>query len=298
MSGSVTTEGKNSNKELTFEEIKKREQMFAGLVVAGGEVVRYATRLKYYGDELAEVMMCSKAMFNPNGLCKCSSQHTGVPCDGGSKAKLTAAAAATADGDDTAGEDRLKRSKRRARKAVFDYAMCNPDLNLFITFTLDAEKIDRYDYKGIIKKLNTWLDNRVRRNGLKYVLVAEYHKDGAIHFHGLINENAVKIVDSGHTDKKGRTVYNVTDWRYGFSTAVKVYGARGGVCKYIVKYITKAGDKVGGRWYYSGGALQEPQYEYMGSTTPDDWAHLAGYESYTKCVDGTDIEYNILSKKY
>ena len=31
---------------------------------------------------------------------------------------------------------------------------------------------------------------------------------------------------------------------------------------YVTKYITKAAEKVGGRWYYSGGDLVRPVVEY------------------------------------
>ncbi|MBQ9737510.1 MAG: hypothetical protein IJV86_03820, partial [Clostridia bacterium] len=34
------------------------------------------------------------------------------------------------------------------------------------------------------------------------------------------------------------------------------------VANYIVKYITKGTKKVGGRWYYSGGDLLKPLYQY------------------------------------
>lgn len=275
-------------------------EALAGLVIANGEVIRYSTRLKYYGDDLTEIMMCSKAVFNPNGKSKCSSQRGRKKKNVCSNERLKAEVEVVEVGenDKEASNDSLERSKRRARKNVFDYAMCNPDLNLFITFTLDQKKIDRFNYKNIIKKLNNWLDNRVRRKGLKYVLVAEHHKNGAIHFHGLINESAVALKDSGHVDKNGRQIFNVVDWELGFSTAVRVYGQRGSVCKYIVKYISKSTEKVGGRWYYSGGALESPSYEYMGSTTIEDWQGLEGYESYTKRVEEIGIQYNILTKKY
>lgn len=150
--------------------------------------------------------------------------------------------------------------RRRAGKRVFDLVACNPDLNFFCTFTLDKAKIDRYDYKAIVKKLNTFLDNHVRRDGLKYVLVAEYHKDKAIHFHALMNDVLTRV-DSGKKTK-GHTIYNLPQWTLGFTTAIEVYGTREAVCKYITKYITKGCGKVGGRWFYHGGALVEPDFCY------------------------------------
>lgn len=172
--------------------------------------------------------------------------------------------------------DSLARSKRRARTMVRDYARSN-DFAYFVTLTLDASKVDRYDIDAVTKIMRTWLDNRVRRKGLKYILVPELHKDGAVHFHGFFND-ALPAVDSGTLTKAGKprkprgaaararmiaegwhVVYNLPDWTLGFTTAVKLYGDRNAAIGYVCKYIAKEQTKVGGRWYYSGGALRLPE---------------------------------------
>lgn len=166
--------------------------------------------------------------------------------------------------DDVALEARrrasLERAKRRARVAVRDLGLCN-DFRYFVTLTLDKEKIDRYDPKEVVRHLNHWLDNNVRRRGLRYVLVPEHHKDGAIHFHGFFND-ALEAVDSGHKDRDGHTVYNLPGWGWGFSTAIELYGERAAAVAYCCKYIAKAQEKIGGRWYYSGGDLRKPAVEW------------------------------------
>ena len=150
------------------------------------------------------------------------------------------------------------RSMRRARSKLRDIAR-STDFEWFITFTLDRAKIDRYDTAEIVRKLNIWLDNRVRRNGLSYVLVPEHHKDGAIHFHGLINDAlSGYMVDSGHCDLDGHRIYNLASWGYGFSTAIQLYGDYRRAVGYVCKYIGKQAEKIGGRWYYSGGKLGRP----------------------------------------
>lgn len=165
-----------------------------------------------------------------------------------------------------------EQSRRRAYKKVFDYAACNEDVfDLFITLTLDRQMIDRYDIDKVYPKLKAFLSNRVQRDGLAYVLVPELHKDGAIHFHGLINSPAVQLKDSGkrywkrNTPCYGQHIYNVTDWKFGFTTAVKLSGNYENVCKYITKYVLKQSDggMIGGRYYYHGGELKEPHYEYI-----------------------------------
>ena len=151
---------------------------------------------------------------------------------------------------------------------------------------MDGAVVDRYNPKEVTRKLNNWLDNHVRRSGLKYVLVAEYHKDKAIHFHGFFND-ALAAVDSGTISLPGggkprrprskaqraawladggHIVYNLPAWSLGFTTAIKLYGDRRAAVGYVCKYITKAQEKVGGRWYYSGGDLKRPRVEFADVT--------------------------------
>lgn len=187
--------------------------------------------------------------------------------------------------------DSLERAKRRAKRAVSDLALCN-EFRWFVTLTLDPGKVDRYDAAAVTRKLNSWLDNQVRRKGLAYVLVSERHKDGAIHFHGFFND-ALAVVDSGTLSIGGgkprrprsaaqreywleqgaHAVYNLPGWTLGFTTAIELYGERRKAVGYVCKYITKAEEKVGGRWYYSGGALKRPEVTY----TDVDFDKLSGF---------------------
>lgn len=167
------------------------------------------------------------------------------------------------------------RAKSRAYRRVFDLCACNADkLDLFVTLTLNPEKVDRYDIKEVYPKLQRWLDNRVRRKDMSYILVPERHKDGAIHFHGLINSGSVKLKDSGKQywksgPSRGKEIYNVSDWRIGFTTAVRLSGDYMAVCKYISKYVTKQSGNglIGGRYYYHGGELKEPIFKYINFTS-------------------------------
>ena len=151
----------------------------------------------------------------------------------------------------------------RARRRVFEIAKCN-NFELFVTLTLDSERIDRYNVEEVKKAVRKWLNNMTQRKGIKYLLVPELHEDGALHFHALITKGSLKLIDSGHKDKKGHTVYNLPQWKYGFSTAIETYGDFDGACKYISKYITKDTDKkIFGQFYLSGGKglVLEPQTE-------------------------------------
>ena len=173
------------------------------------------------------------------------------------------------------------RAQRRARVAVRDLGLCN-DWAFFVTLTLDPARVNRYDPGEVLRKLNRWLDNNVRRKGLAYVLVPEHHKDGAIHFHGFFND-ALEAVDSGHRDKGGHPVYNLPEWGWGFSTAIRLYGEKAAAVGYCCKYIAKQQDKIGGRWYYSGGALRRPEVEWC-DVDFDGLSAQEGAEPFT--VDG------------
>ena len=244
--------------------------------------ITHTARLKTHADGSVEVLAASRPVFREPGW-----EERGR---GGRKVAPDPAATAVEavelsvwdlermeDQARQRDSDSLARSKRRARTSVRDYALNTP-FRYFVTLTLDGARVDRYDPAAVTRALNVWCDNQVRRKGLAYVLVAELHKDGAIHFHGFFND-ALPVVDSGTmvppgggkprrprsaaqraawAAQGGRTVYNLPSWSLGFTTALELYGDRHAAVGYVCKYITKAQAKVGGRWYYSGGGPGPP----------------------------------------
>lgn len=186
-------------------------------------------------------------------------------------------------------QESVERSARRARAKLFELAICNPDLDVFATLTIDPQYAMRTDYAKLIKQLKDWLNNRVRRKGLKYIIVPEFHKKGGIHLHALINR-ALELKDSdtvicpgynkpvkratarkkGHDPDTLQRVYNIPEWEFGFTTAMIVTDRPDqsdhiAACGYVSKYITKESEKIGGRWYLSGGKLERLQSEYFNS---------------------------------
>lgn len=136
--------------------------------------------------------------------------------------------------------DNLSRSFRRTRSALYMYArQCNWEY--FITLTYSPDKLEnRYDFSLCMKKVHTWINNCKKRKAenLLYLLVPEQHKDGAWHIHGLLcNTTGLTFTDSGKRHN-GKIVYNLDDWKLGFSTATKVTDTYK-VSNYITKYITK-----------------------------------------------------------
>lgn len=237
------------------------------------ETLLHNARIKVYPDgSIKEVMIASRPIFNPSHAerlfddvkQKGLTMKLAIERDLSEAWDREHASAALGDrweAEKNAGKAAsLSRARRRARTAVFDLAFCNR-FDLFVTLTVAPEKADRYSYRDVLRTLNAWLSNRVQRKGLKYVLVPEHHKDGAVHFHALCNDVLARV-DSGHRDKHRRRIYNLPEWPLGWTTAVRLTGTYEAVCRYICKYINKADEKVGGRWYLSGGDLARPAYLY------------------------------------
>lgn len=238
----------------------------------GSAEVFYNARVKMYPDGTQELLVCDRNIFNPEHL---------ESSDKGSSLK---AAPVPEFNEDTPTEcgDLNERSIRRAKKAIKDYILCN-DFTHFVTVTIDPKQLDRADWGEIIKPLNKWLDNRVQRRGLQYLLVPELHSDGkSIHFHGVVNGAAMRLVDSGTVKVEGvkkpvkmstykrryngkpyHTVYNVEDWKHGYTTAIELYGQRAAVAAYVGKYLEKDLQKIGGRIYLHSSNLAKPQLEYF-----------------------------------
>ena len=159
-----------------------------------------------------------------------------------------------------------------------------------------------------MSKLKVWLNHRVQRDGLKYILIPEKfkHSDG-IHCHALIND-ALEVIDSGrvrigkqsptreYADKLGYsysdadTIYNVPAWKYGWSTALRVNDNSGKLSVYLTKYITKGNDRIFGKYYWSSKNIdREPYTEYY--NVPYDELELEEYP-----VPGTAIRVKYLQE--
>ena len=245
--------------------------------------VYYRSRLKVYPQGGSELMFAKWPTFTPGNNAekkKKDSQKKQTVTDGFRHPDV-AKDIEEPSPDSSASFDR---ARRRARARVRDIALSTPFTH-FVTLTLAPDQIDRYDPVAIGKRLRVWLDNQVRRKGLTYVLVPERHKDGAIHYHGFFNDS-LSYVDSGHTDPQGHPVFNIPEWRFGFTTAIPIYGNYAQAVSYVCKYIGKQGEKIGGRWYYSGGDLKGPEIVYG---IAEDWEENTYYSDEQSGKDAHEI---------
>lgn len=200
------------------------------------------------------------------------------------------------------------RSMNRSKNNLMDILKSN-DFNFFVTLTFDKNKIDRLDDKETRKKFTQWTNNITRDlQNLYYVAVPEYHKKGGLHFHLLIGgviaedlglKDSGKIVKSGRC--KGQTIYNVTKWSKGFSTATKILDTNA-VKYYLSKYLTKG--KVDPRFYgkkrfYVGRNINRPQVEKMAFPCTDTFDIFDSIikEDYNIDYEDSKKEYCVLSRQ-
>lgn len=197
--------------------------------------VLFNSRVKVYPNDILKYTVFNKLIFNPDKAELIN--------------KINKRDDYTKSDNPVTRDDSLKRAKDK----IFDISFINGDLwQYFITLTLDQSKIDRYDKKEINKKLKKWLNNMVSRYDFNYIIIPEYHKDCAIHFHGLCSGNNLKLTYV-KIDNKGRKVFNLDNWNLGFSTAIELDNNRTAVSAYITKYVTKDTTKILGNVYYAGG---------------------------------------------
>lgn len=136
-------------------------------------------------------------------------------------------------------ERSVKNSMARTVSKIYDMARSNV-WDWFITLTYDPKYLDSHDYNLCVKHLSKWLNNMRRyAPDLKYLVIPEQHKSGAFHFHGLLADcGNLVFIDSGHKTKDGEPIYNLGNYRAGFTTATRVTSNER-ITKYVTKYITK-----------------------------------------------------------
>lgn len=132
---------------------------------------------------------------------------------------------------------RFQNNISRAKATVRELVMCN-DWDYFVTLTLSKDKVNRKD-KSVYDKITQWVRDMRKKYGcpFKYVFVRELHKDGAIHFHGVVSgiDPLVSVNEHGYPD--------VEEYRnrFGFCCLKPISNNSPRIASYISKYISKDG---------------------------------------------------------
>lgn len=132
---------------------------------------------------------------------------------------------------------KLKNNLVRAKQTVKEIALCN-EWKYFVTLTIDGDKLDRYNLSEYKKKLGKFLNNYQVRKNIKvfYLLIPEFHKDGAVHMHGLFSDIP--------SDDLIVNEYGYLDWvsyhdKFGYISLSEIK-SKEKTANYITKYITKS----------------------------------------------------------
>ena len=139
---------------------------------------------------------------------------------------------------------RIKRFKRKVNMNRWNY---------FVTFTYDPKKHTAESFR---KKLRKCLSNLHTRRRWKYIGVFEEGgANGTLHFHGLLyvpdDEMVGEIVEKREYSTKrgerytryGNTFFDESFGMSDFQELNPVLLKRGGTARYLVKYLTKSGEK-------------------------------------------------------
>ena len=243
--------------------------------------VYYNTKIKTYPDGSKLFQRCSKSIFKSSDFEELCTHQYEIDFNAMTERLETSASdrfyVISSEGTDLVyltDKDKSKPEKKettiirddslkRARQNIYDLITSN-DWDYFITLTLNKENGHSDPIKAF-SKLSSWLYGLTKRYGFKYVLVAEYHKKGGIHAHAVTTKEGLKMADSGTRIVQGyskplkestlkrkglssdKIVYNITNWKYGFSTAIQTYGNSATLANYVSKYITKDNRRIFGK---------------------------------------------------
>jgi len=148
-----------------------------------------------------------------------------------------------------------KRTKHRVVGQVQRLIESNFDKNsIFLTLTFNNEnKFDITDLKICNLKVHNFMA-RLKENfeNLKYLIVPEFQKRGALHYHLIIN---IPFIEKTLIEKH---------WKYGFFKIKDIYRIEG-IGSYFTKYLTKNSDDerlYGKRSFFTSKNLRRPKIKY------------------------------------
>lgn len=170
-------------------------------------------------------------------------------------------------------ERSIQSSLNRTKRKIYDYGRSNV-WDWFITLTFErVEEFNAENFERCKSKVSDWFKNIRKKycKNIKYLAIPEQHKSGAWHFHCLVSncdgldfevaknnrlyledENGEYILDkygaripNKYYGKElrmsypdGDYIYNIKQYRNGFTTATKITDTKKAV-SYVIKYVTK-----------------------------------------------------------
>lgn len=170
-------------------------------------------------------------------------------------------------------QNTIKNSRKRALDNLFGYVLSN-DWDYFITLTFDPAKVDRDNEEEIKYSWSKFRQTLQYYNKeVKIIAIPERHpRSGKLHLHCLVgdidlNSYLTRAINP-HTNKpifsKGRAVYNLNLFHFGFSTCVKTDRNNIKIANYLTKYVIKDFGTIGynKKSYYNTHNLSFKNKEY------------------------------------
>jgi len=202
----------------------------------------------------------------------------------------------TPEGNAAAILDKIAQSSKadenlsRARRTIRDLILCN-QFDYFCTFTFNHEKVDRYNFAACKKKITEVFKNYKTRYSpdFRYLIVPEFHKDGGLHFHGLVRGlHPGSLTVPGQVYKRNRqngklelvpNTKGYADWSYyskklGFFSCSRIKDYEK-CARYVSKYITKdlVNLALGQRVFMSSSNLNRPELVFDCDDVPRMFGH-------------------------
>lgn len=156
-----------------------------------------------------------------------------------------------------------KGSVTRAKSKIREY-VANSNFNAFCTFTFSGRNFDRYNFMECRKFITDYFTHKLMVSN--WLVVPEFHADGAIHFHGFMNIDK-KSLKYGYSkkDSHGRMHMHFyseainrdigrNDFQFFTPTSINELKS---VCAYILKYVTKDVAKVFPLVYFCSRGLKQ-----------------------------------------
>lgn len=150
--------------------------------------------------------------------------------------------------------DNLSELQKLARRKVKvkDYVLSG-NFTLFGTLTFAPEHASK-DLTEDLRHKMILFTRMLRRRGVRYYIVAEKHKSGNIHLHGLFSDNLTTA-----QSPNSRKYLNIPIWSYGFSSVDHIRDYVG-TAYYVTKYVTK--ECLDGKSVWVSQGLITPQVQY------------------------------------
>lgn len=184
-------------------------------------------------------------------------------------------------------QESKERSDRRTKATIKSHIRNNEHTH-FITFTFDPKKYP--DNESRLVYTDNWLKRMVKKLGaFDYAITFELHESGLIHLHGCMNLDKFELIPAHDPktkkrlfDKSRREVFNLKEWRAGFTTVTKL-GNKAKASNYVTKYITKDLDNIipKGKKKYRASLSAKPEMRYLTSEEATNFLenHKVNYEN-------------------